>query len=153
MPGDMLLQLQIYCQASGKSCGGGVMQMNQVRYFLALCEEQNFTRAAKRCGVSQPSLTNAIKRLEQTLGGPLFNRGRRNIELTDLGRVVKPYLKQLDQCVDQAKRKASKLLATHSVKALPIQGKGDVYACTRLNVRFWHKAAIPSCTAHVRFRG
>jgi DNA-binding transcriptional LysR family regulator len=48
------------------------MQMNQVRYFLALCEEQNFTRAAKRCGVSQPSLTNAIKRLERTFGGPLF---------------------------------------------------------------------------------
>ena len=90
------------------------MQMNQVRYYLALCEEQNFTRAAKRCGVSQPSLTNAIKRLERTLGGPLFHRDRRNIELTELGRVVKPYLKQLDQSAYEAKRKAGKLLATHS---------------------------------------
>src|SRR5262245_20974853 len=36
------------------------MQMHQIRYFLALCEERSFTRAAKRCGVSQPSLTNAI---------------------------------------------------------------------------------------------
>src|SRR5262245_31012171 len=39
---------------------GGPMQMHQIRYFLALCEERNFTRAARRCGVSQPSLTNAI---------------------------------------------------------------------------------------------
>jgi len=50
------------------------MQMQQIRYFLALCEERSFTRAAKRCGVSQPSLTNAIIRLEQKLGGALFRR-------------------------------------------------------------------------------
>src|SRR5215467_12635247 len=41
------------------------MQMQHIRYFLALCEERSFTRAAKRCGVSQPSLTNAIMVLEQ----------------------------------------------------------------------------------------
>ena len=35
--------------------------MNQIRYFLALCEERNFTRAAKRCGVSQPSLDKRHK--------------------------------------------------------------------------------------------
>src|SRR5215468_10129897 len=45
------------------------MQMQQIRYFLALCEERSFTRAAKRCGISQPSLTNAIIALEQELGG------------------------------------------------------------------------------------
>ena len=37
------------------------MEMHQVRYFLALCEELNFTRAAERCHVAQPSLTRAIK--------------------------------------------------------------------------------------------
>jgi DNA-binding transcriptional LysR family regulator len=41
------------------------MQMQQVHYFLALCEELNFTRAARRCGVSQPSLTTAISALER----------------------------------------------------------------------------------------
>ena len=91
------------------------MQMNQVRYFLALWEERNFTRAAKRCGVSQPSLTNAIKRLEQTLGGALFLRDRKNIELTKLGRVVKPYLKQINQSVYEAKHKAAKVLTASSV--------------------------------------
>jgi Transcriptional regulator len=43
------------------------MQMHQIRYFLALCEERNFTRAAKRSGVSQPSLTNGIITLEREL--------------------------------------------------------------------------------------
>jgi molybdenum-dependent DNA-binding transcriptional regulator ModE len=93
--------------------------MNQVRYFLALCEEQNFTRAAKRCGVSQPSLTNAIKRLEQTLGGPLFHRDRRNVELTELGRVVRPDLKQLSQSAYEAKRKAEKVLSVPSITHQP----------------------------------
>ena len=50
------------------------MQMQQIRYFLALCEERNFTRAAGRCGVTQPSLTNAIIALERALGGALFQR-------------------------------------------------------------------------------
>jgi hypothetical protein len=95
----------------------GIMQMSQVHYFLALCEERNFTRAAKRCGVSQPSLTNAIKRLERKLGGSLFHRDRRNTQLTELGRVVKPYFKQLDQCAYQAKRNVGELLAARSVKS------------------------------------
>jgi hypothetical protein len=55
------------------------MQMQQIRYFLALCEERSFTHAAKRCGVSQPSLTNAILALEQELGGVLFQRKNRGV--------------------------------------------------------------------------
>ena len=42
-----------------------IMQMQQVHYFLALCEELNFTRAARRCGVSQPTLTTAISALDE----------------------------------------------------------------------------------------
>jgi LysR family transcriptional regulator, hydrogen peroxide-inducible genes activator len=41
--------------------------MHQVRYFVALCKELNFTRAARRCGISQPSLTTAIRALEREL--------------------------------------------------------------------------------------
>ena len=40
------------------------MEMHQVRYFLAVCETLNFTRAAERCNVAQPSLTRAIQKLE-----------------------------------------------------------------------------------------
>jgi LysR family hydrogen peroxide-inducible transcriptional activator len=65
------------------------MQMHQVHYFLALCEELNFTRAARRCGVSQPSLTNAISALEREVGGALFHR-KPSTALTGLGRMCGP---------------------------------------------------------------
>jgi len=58
--------------------------MQQVYYFLALGEELNFTRAARRCGVSQPTLTTAISALERELGGALFHR-KPSIALTGLG--------------------------------------------------------------------
>ncbi len=50
------------------------MEMHQIRYFLALCEELNFTKAAERCNVAQPSLTRAIKLLEDEFGGVLLHR-------------------------------------------------------------------------------
>ena len=48
------------------------MEMHQVRYFLAVAQELNFSRAAEKCNVSQPSLSRAIQQLEGELGGPLF---------------------------------------------------------------------------------
>jgi Bacterial regulatory helix-turn-helix protein, lysR family len=60
------------CRARIVCCGADIaMELHQIRYFLALCEELNFTRAAERCDVAQSSLTRAIKTLERELGGPL----------------------------------------------------------------------------------
>ena len=67
------------------------MTLQQLRYFLAMCDERSFTRAACRCGVSQPSLSNAIRALEPEFGGPLFIRkppGR----LTKLGKTIQPLI-------------------------------------------------------------
>jgi DNA-binding transcriptional LysR family regulator len=85
------------------------MELAQIRYFLALCKEKSFSRAAKHCGVSQPSLSNAIKRLEQELGGPLFHRSRLNFRLTELGQAMRPHLAKLDQCIRDAHRQAARL--------------------------------------------
>jgi LysR family transcriptional regulator, hydrogen peroxide-inducible genes activator len=82
------------------------MEMHQVRYFLALADTLNFTRAAERCNVSQPSLTRAIQGLEGELGGPLFHRERSHTHLTELGRMMLPHLQQVwDESV-QAKHRA-----------------------------------------------
>ena len=70
------------------------MEMHQVRYFLAVCELLNFTRAAERCNVSQPALTRAVKKLEEELGGLLFRRERSRTHLTELGRTTRPFLQQ-----------------------------------------------------------
>jgi LysR family hydrogen peroxide-inducible transcriptional activator len=68
------------------------MEMHQVRYFLAVAKDLNFTRAADHCNVTQPSLTRAIKILEAEFGGPLFHRERQNTHLTELGRMLHPHL-------------------------------------------------------------
>ena len=70
------------------------MEMHQVRYFLATVSELNFTKAADRCNVTQPSLTRAIKQLEDELGGDLFRRERPQAQLTELGQRMYPLLKQ-----------------------------------------------------------
>lgn len=82
------------------------MELHQIRYFLALCEELNFTRAAERCMVAQSSLTRAIKVLETELGGPLIHRERTNTRLTGLGERVKPFLEQAYGHVQGATRQA-----------------------------------------------
>jgi len=82
------------------------MEMHQVRYFLAVCEALNFPRAAKACDVAQPSLTKAVKRLEQELGGELFRRERSRTHLTDLGRLMKPHLETILAANEAAKADA-----------------------------------------------
>ncbi len=82
------------------------MEMHQVRYFLAVAEELNFTRAAEKCHVAQPSLTRAIKLLEDELGGPLFHRERANTHLSELGKMVRPHLEQVFAEVQETKQLA-----------------------------------------------
>jgi LysR family hydrogen peroxide-inducible transcriptional activator len=97
------------------------MEMHQVRYFLAVAEELNFTRAAERCNVSQPSLTRAIKLLEEELGGPLFHRERAKTHLSELGRMVRPHLNQVLDHSQTAKREAKDFLRLkHSTLKLGI---------------------------------
>ena len=76
------------------------MEMHQVRYFLAVAEDLNFTRASERCNVTQPSLSRAIKLLEEELGGLLFHRERDSTRLTDLGQLARPHLQSV---YDQSK--------------------------------------------------
>ncbi len=82
------------------------MEMHQVRYFLAVAEHLNFTRAADIMHVAQPSLTRAIQKLEEELGGPLFRRERGNTHLTELGRLMRPHLAATLAAAEAAKRQA-----------------------------------------------
>ncbi len=84
------------------------MEMHQIRYFLAVSETNNFTRAATACHVSQPSLTRAIQKLEHELGGPLFRRERGRTGLTALGQLMKPYLEEALVSADTARREAQR---------------------------------------------
>lgn len=77
------------------------MKIRQIVYFLALCEELHFTRAARRCGVAQPSLTNAIRALERELGAALFHRKPRP-RLSELGAAIRPELERALAHVEKA---------------------------------------------------
>ena len=68
------------------------MEMHQVRYFLAVGRALNFTRAAEECNVAQPSLTRAIRQLEDELGGELFRRERNLTHLSELGHRMLPLM-------------------------------------------------------------
>jgi DNA-binding transcriptional LysR family regulator len=94
--------------------GVHVMQLRQIEYFLALCEELHFTRAARRCRVSQPSLTNAIMALEDEFGGHLFHRKPR-VRLTALGEAVLPQLAMVQLSVERALDAAGDLRTQRSI--------------------------------------
>lgn len=71
------------------------MELSQITYFVKLAETLNFTTSAKLSGVSQPSLTRAILRLEHELGGPLIYRKGKNSRLTGLGEHVEPEFRRV----------------------------------------------------------
>jgi len=86
------------------------MEVHQVRYFLAVCETLNFTRAAENCNVSQPALTRAVHKLEEELGGLLLRRENNLTHLTDFGRLVRPHLEQMIADAEAAKSTAKRFL-------------------------------------------
>lgn len=79
------------------------MEMHQVRYFLAVAQELNFSRAAEKCNVSQPSLSRAIQLLEGEFGGQLFRREHSRTHLSDLGKMIRPHLETVYNAAKKAK--------------------------------------------------
>jgi DNA-binding transcriptional LysR family regulator len=83
------------------------MEMHQIRYFLSVAKTLNFTHAAEECHVAQPSLSRAIRNLEDELGGELFRRERSLSHLTELGRLMLPLLTQAHESAQAAKTLAT----------------------------------------------
>jgi LysR family hydrogen peroxide-inducible transcriptional activator len=71
------------------------MEMHQLRYFVAAAEMRSFSKAARACSVAQPSLSQQVKKLEDTLGVRLFDRLGRGAELTEAGRALLPRARRI----------------------------------------------------------
>src|ERR1700682_2190119 len=72
-----------------------VVELHQLRYFIAVADQRPFTKAARELSVAQPSVSKQIRRLEDELGAPLFHRMRGNVALTPAGEALLPLARRV----------------------------------------------------------
>lgn len=91
-----------------------MFDFRQLRYFIAVAEELNFTRAAQRLHLSQPPLSQQIQALEQDLGVRLLERDKRNVSLTAPGRMFLDQARQILAMADEARTQVAEAAAGFS---------------------------------------
>jgi DNA-binding transcriptional LysR family regulator len=79
------------------------MELRQIRYFVAVAEEQHFSRGAQRVGIEQSPLSRAIHALEQDLGVRLLERSTRGSKLTSAGEVFLQHARTIIASADRAR--------------------------------------------------
>ena len=124
------------------------MELHQLRYFIAVADEGNFSRAAAKVRVAQPSLSQQIRKLEAEIGQPLFDRLPRSVVLTEAGRCLLDYARQIlasigdaQRCVDELK---GKIAGDVAVGAIPTIAP---YVLPELVVTF--QKHYPDVTLHI----
>jgi len=99
------------------------MTLKQLRYFEALARHGHFGRAADACAISQPALSMQIKELEESLGTELFERGARQVRLTNFGEEfalrVRDILRQVDELGDLARGSRDRLAGRLRLGVIP----------------------------------
>lgn len=81
-----------------------MMDRLSLRYFIAIVDSGNFSRAAEQCRVAQPTVSAAIARLEAEIGQPLFLRSNRRVEVTEAGARLLPYARRIEHEFEEARR-------------------------------------------------
>jgi LysR family transcriptional regulator, hydrogen peroxide-inducible genes activator len=99
------------------------MEVHQLRYVCAIADTGNFSRAAERCQIAQPSLSQQVLKLEKDLGAKLFDRLGRSVRLTEAGRVFIPQaraiLEQMEMARTSVAEKNADLRGSVSVGVIP----------------------------------
>lgn len=112
------------------------MDLQQLRYVVAVAELGNFTRAAERCFVVQSALSHQIAKLEQELGTRLFNRTSRQVRVTQAGEAFLPAARQCLEAADRAKAEVAattgEIRGRLAVGTIPTVAAVDVPAALRV---------------------
>jgi DNA-binding transcriptional LysR family regulator len=87
------------------------MEMTQLEFFLQVVAEGSFSKAADAVGRTQPAVSIAIRRLEEEVGAPLFDRSQKTPTLTEAGAVIQDYARRILSLRDQARGAVSELRA------------------------------------------
>ena len=99
------------------------LTLKQLRYFEALARHNHFGRAADACAISQPAISVQIRELEQTLGTELFQRGPRQVRLTNFGEEfalrVRDILRSVDELTDLARASRDRLVGRLRIGVIP----------------------------------
>lgn len=113
------------------------LDLRVVRYFVAVAEELHFGRAATRLYVSQPALSKQVQRLEEQLGGPLFVRDTRHVELTARGEKFLVDARELLRLADRMQQPAdpNTVRIAHIFELATSREIVDVYATARPDVQ------------------
>ncbi len=93
------------------------MELHQLRYFVAVAETGSFSRGAERCGITQPSLSQQILKLEDELKQRLFDRLGRSVQMTPSGRILLPRAQRILAEVNSASK---------AVQQDVLEGKGSL---------------------------
>jgi DNA-binding transcriptional LysR family regulator len=101
------------------------LETRELRYFLVVAEELNFSRAAERLGVAQPPLSRAIRQLEHKLGVRLFERTTRQVELTPAGRVLLTEAQVALEAVEAAARLTQRAVALNARLLVAVKAGED----------------------------
>jgi LysR family transcriptional regulator, benzoate and cis,cis-muconate-responsive activator of ben and cat genes len=128
--------------------GDIVMDLRQLRYFVMVANERNFTRAAERLHMAQPPLSRQIKQLEAEFGTALFDRDARPLQLTQMGRLLYDQATQLLSRAEEMRAMMSRVEASRRRRFVIGFVASTIYARLPAIIRQFRKAA-PQVDLHL----
>ncbi|MBW5469742.1 LysR family transcriptional regulator [Brevibacillus formosus] len=115
------------------------MDIKHLHYFVTVCDQLSYSKAAQKLHISQPSLSNAIKNLEQEVGSPLLERNTRKMELTDAGKILYQKSLVLLSQMNMLKKEMEEVKLT---------GSGDLIIGIIESVKHWIPKVIRGYQGH-----